>query len=77
MELLLDRTNYFIGFSTDFLNVLHFCRPAKAKLPHEHWTLISIDSSRLRFSTVELYLCLLSRHVYHQLLHVSLCVYSM
>ena len=31
MELLLDRTNY------DFLNVLHFCRHAKAKLPRKHW----------------------------------------
>ena len=44
MELLLDRTNYLHRFSSDFLNVLHFCRPAKAKLPREHWTLISIEN---------------------------------
>ena len=45
MELLLDHKFIFIGFFfTDFLNVLHFCRHAKVKLPRKHWTSISIEN---------------------------------
>ena len=44
MELLLNHKFIFIGFFLMTLNVLHFCRHAKAKLPRKHWTSISIEN---------------------------------
>ena len=87
MELLLDRTNYFnwffdwifvcLNFSAGPRRFFIFFVMRKRHCQVNTGLKFLLKILRLRSSTVELCVRLLSQLVHHQLLHVSLCIFSM